>query len=37
MNGSLNDPMDGRGSGYEAVASALRQTSFLRVMAGLPI
>ena len=35
MNGSLNDPMDGGGSGYEAVASTLRQTSFLRVMVAL--
>jgi predicted PurR-regulated permease PerM len=35
MKGSLNDPMDGRGSGYEAVASALRQTSFLRVVLAL--
>jgi len=31
MNGSLNDPMDGRGGVSEAVA-VLRQTSFLRVM-----
>jgi hypothetical protein len=32
MNGSPNGPMNGRGSVSEAVASALRQTSFLRVI-----
>src|SRR5919107_4897431 len=32
MNGSPNDPMNGRGGISEAVASTLRQTSFLRVM-----
>jgi hypothetical protein len=35
MSGSLNYPKDGRSSGYEAVASTLRQTSFLRVMVAL--
>ena len=32
MNGSPNDPMNGRGGISEAVAFTLRQTSFLRVM-----
>jgi AI-2 transport protein TqsA len=32
MNGSLNDPMNGRGGASEAVASTPRQTSFLRLM-----
>jgi predicted PurR-regulated permease PerM len=32
MNGSPNDPMNGRGGISEAVATTLRQTSFLRVM-----
>src|SRR5215218_1167715 len=32
MNGSPNDPMNGRGGISEAVAFTLRQTSFLRMM-----